>query len=166
QQEIGDRSGEGTTLNNISQIFKARGDYETALSDLKQSLAIQQEIGDRSGEGTTLNNISAIHHANGDYETALSYLKQSLAIKQEIGDSAGLCTTRFNIGVIHWENDEQQEAISAWVTAYRLARAMGLAQVLDALTQLAEQLGLPGGLEGWETLAQRMNPDTPDGESG
>ncbi|MCB9503717.1 MAG: CHAT domain-containing protein [Deferribacteres bacterium] len=28
-QQIGDKSGEGTTLNNISQIFKARGDYDT-----------------------------------------------------------------------------------------------------------------------------------------
>ena len=57
QREIGDKSGEGTTLNNISQIFKARGDYETALTYLKDSLAIQREIGDKSGEGTTLSNI-------------------------------------------------------------------------------------------------------------
>ena len=48
---LGDKSGEGTTLNNISQIFKARGDYETALRYLEQSLAISQEIGDKSGEG-------------------------------------------------------------------------------------------------------------------
>ena len=61
QQEIGDKSGEGTALNNISQIFKSRGDYETALSYLQQSLAIRQEIGDKSGEGTTLNNISQIY---------------------------------------------------------------------------------------------------------
>ncbi|WP_041951818.1 tetratricopeptide repeat protein, partial [Spirosoma spitsbergense] len=30
-QQIGDKSGEGATLNNISQIYQARGDYETAL---------------------------------------------------------------------------------------------------------------------------------------
>ncbi|MCE7925167.1 MAG: hypothetical protein DYG98_19100 [Haliscomenobacteraceae bacterium CHB4] len=29
--EIGDRAGEGTTLNTISQIHKKRGDYDTAL---------------------------------------------------------------------------------------------------------------------------------------
>ncbi|MFZ4664601.1 MAG: CHAT domain-containing protein, partial [Caldilineaceae bacterium] len=60
RQEIGDKQGEGTTLNNISQIFKARGDYETALRYLEQSLNILQEIGDKQGEGTTLNNISQI----------------------------------------------------------------------------------------------------------
>jgi hypothetical protein len=35
KQEIGDKSGEGTTLNNISQIYDARGDYDTALSYLQ-----------------------------------------------------------------------------------------------------------------------------------
>ncbi|NIM14018.1 MAG: tetratricopeptide repeat protein, partial [Candidatus Aminicenantes bacterium] len=50
----GDREGEGTTLNNISQIFDSRGDYEIALSYLEQSLKIRREIGDKAGEGTTL----------------------------------------------------------------------------------------------------------------
>ena len=50
----------GTTLNNISQIFRARGDYDQALEFLEQSLAIRKEIGDKSGMGTTLNNISQI----------------------------------------------------------------------------------------------------------
>jgi tetratricopeptide (TPR) repeat protein len=44
---------EGTTLNNISQIYKARGDYATALKYLEQSLAIRKEIGDRAGEAVT-----------------------------------------------------------------------------------------------------------------
>ena len=75
RQAIGDRSGEGTTLNNMSQTVYARGDYETALRYLEQSLKISQAIGDRSGEGTTLNNISQIYDARGDYETALRYLR-------------------------------------------------------------------------------------------
>jgi uncharacterized protein YozE (UPF0346 family) len=49
---------EGTTLNNISQIYKVQGDYTTALTHLTNSLAIYQEIGDKAGEGTTLNNIA------------------------------------------------------------------------------------------------------------
>ncbi|MEA3412882.1 MAG: tetratricopeptide repeat protein [Pseudomonadota bacterium] len=155
QQEIGDKSGEGTTLNNISQIFRARGDYDTALGYLKQSLAIRQEIGDKSGEGTTLNNISQIFRARGDYDTALGYLKQSLAIQQEIGDKSGEGTTLFNMGHIHLQNEEVQEAVSAWVQAYRLARPMQLAQALDALAQLADRLGLAGGLQAWDELSKK-----------
>ena len=46
-QEMGDKSGEGTTLNNMATTAHARGDYETALKYLEQSLKICQEIGDK-----------------------------------------------------------------------------------------------------------------------
>ncbi|MGB0732493.1 MAG: tetratricopeptide repeat protein, partial [Pontibacterium sp.] len=92
-QEVGDRAGESTTLNNISGIYNARGEYDQALDYLTQSLAISQEIGDRSGEGTTLNNISQVYKARGEYDQALGYLTQSLAISQEIGDRSGEGTT-------------------------------------------------------------------------
>jgi len=152
-REIDDRNGEGATLNNLATTAHAKGDYETALDYLKQSLAITREIGDRNGEGTTLNNISLIYSARGDYDTALDYLKQSLAIQREIGDVAGLCGTLFNIGHIHLQNEEVQEARAAWVQAYRIAKQIGLAQVLNALDNLAKE---QGGLEFWEELARQF----------
>ncbi len=155
-QEIGDKSGEGTTLNNISQIYDARGDYDTALEYLKISLAIRKEIGDRQGEGTTLNNISQIFKVQGDYEMAMDYLKRSLVIQREIGDLAGLCSTKFNMGHIYWQYDDPNNALSSWVTVYRMAKPMNLAQALQALESLAPQIGLPGGLDGWEQLSQQM----------
>ena len=112
QQQIGDRAGEGTTLNNISQIYDAQGDYETALTYLKQSLAIRQQIGDRAGEGTTLNNISQIFKAQGDYETALTYLKQSLAIRQQIGDRAGEGTTLNNMATTAHAQGDYETALT------------------------------------------------------
>ncbi len=159
-REIGDKTGEGATLNNISTIHLARGDYDTALQYLQQPLAIQQEIGDKAGEGATLNNISLIHHARGDYDTALQYLQQSLAIRQEIGDKAGLCATLFNIGLIHLQNDEIPQAVQIWVTVYRSVKAMNLAKGLDALEELANDLNLDGGLEAWERLSRQVGETT------
>jgi len=76
QQEIGDKQGEGTTLNNISLIYHARGDYETALEYLKRSLAIRQEIGDSSGLCATLFNMGHIYYQNKDLSNAvLSWVK-------------------------------------------------------------------------------------------
>ncbi|MCW5207012.1 tetratricopeptide repeat protein, partial [Desulfobulbus sp. F5] len=85
-RELGDKEGEGTTLNNISQIYHAQGDYTTALKYLEQSLVIHREVGNRAMEGVTLNNISLIYDARGDSATALTYLEQSLVIRREIGD--------------------------------------------------------------------------------
>ncbi|POZ52594.1 tetratricopeptide repeat protein [Methylovulum psychrotolerans] len=155
-QDIGDKQGEGSAFNNLSQIYHAQGDYDTALRYLEQSLQIWQDIGDKEGEGATLNNISQIYHAKGDYDTALRYLEQSLQIQQNIGDTAGECTTLFNIGLIHWQNDEQQQALSTSLKAYRMAKHIGLAQVLQSLDELAKDLGHEG-LAWWETL----NPAEP-----
>ena len=73
RRDIGDKAGEGTTLNNLSQISDARGDYDTALRYLEQSLAIRREIGDKAEQPQRF-------QARGDYDTALRYLEQSLAI--------------------------------------------------------------------------------------
>jgi tetratricopeptide (TPR) repeat protein len=150
QQEIGDKKGVGATLNNLSQIYDARGDYATALDYLQQSLKIQQEIGDKKGVGATLNNLSQIYKARGDYATALDYLQQSLKIQQEIGDKAGLCATLFNIGHIHHQNEASALAMQYWQESYQIAKEIGLSEVLNALQNLAGQLGLPNGLAGWE----------------
>ena len=157
QQAIGDKRGEGATLNNIAGIYHARGEYDPALEYMKRSLSIQQEIGDKRGEGTTLNNIGQIFQARREYDGALEYLKRSLSIRQAIGDTAGLCATLFNMGHIHAQKKDMSNAISSWVTAYRIASKINLAQVLQALAALAPQLGLPEGLEGWAMLAKQMD---------
>ena len=150
-----DRHVQAEALGQTGKQHHHLGNFRVALPYFQQSLQISQEIGDKSGEGTTLNNISQIFQARGDYDTALRYLQQSLQIRQEIGDVAGLCATLFNMGHIHAQNNEINEAVSAWVTVYQLAKPRQLAQALQALADLAPQLGLPPGLDGWEMLSQR-----------
>nr|VFJ92016.1 MAG: AAA ATPase domain-containing protein [Candidatus Kentron sp. LFY] len=155
-RDIGDRQGEGATLNNIAAIHQTRGELDEALGYLTESLAIFRDIGDRKGEGTTLNNISQIHKARGELDEALDYLGQSLAIQRDIGDRAGVCATLFNIGHIHLERGEHRAALEKFVTVYRMAREIGLAEVLGALDKLAHGLGVPEGEDGlafWEGLA-------------
>ncbi len=157
-QQIGDTRSEGAALNNISQIYDARGDYDTALEYLQKSLVISQQIGDIRGEGTTINNISQISQARGDYDTALEYLQKSLVISQQNGDRSGLCSTLFNIGINHYLKQNILAAVSAWVNSYLIAKQIGQAQVLQALAKFAPTLGLPEGLDGWDALAQKMQP--------
>ena len=64
--------------------------------------------------------------------------------------------TQVNIGHIHFQKKEIFHAVQAWVMVYRLAKSMDLAQALDALKNLAEQLKIPDGLEGWEELSKQM----------
>lgn len=90
---------------------------------------------------------------------ALFYLKQSLSIRQQIGDGAGLAAGLFNMGVLHWQSDEKQEAYSVWLKAYQIARQIRQADVLQALTNLAPQIGMVEGLAGWEELARKSKDE-------
>ena len=42
------------------------------------------------------------------------------------------------------------------MNVYLLARQLNLAQALQALEDLAGQLGLDGGLESWQALAEKF----------
>jgi len=159
-----DRKTQAEALGQTGKILLHLGNFEEAMPYLKQSLAIMQQIGDKAGEGATLNNISQIYDAQGDYATALDYLKQSLAICQQIGDKAGMCVTLFNMGHMFAREEKIQDAVQAWVTVYKLAKEINEYSALKALSELAPQLGLPEGLEGWEMLANRNKEEEAAGE--
>jgi CHAT domain-containing protein/Tfp pilus assembly protein PilF len=101
-QEIGDRIGEGTMLNNIGEIYRYLGQYPLALDYLQQALPIRQEVDDRVGEATTLNNLGLVHHSQGQYTRALDYFQRALAITREIGDRWTEATTLNNIGEVYY----------------------------------------------------------------
>ncbi|MEJ5312377.1 MAG: tetratricopeptide repeat protein, partial [Anaerolineae bacterium] len=83
-REVGDRAGEGTTLNNIGLVYNALGERRRALETYEAALAIRREVGDRAGEGTTLNNIGWIYLNEGDKAQARTYLEQALAIAEAV----------------------------------------------------------------------------------
>ena len=84
-QQIGDRQGEGATLNNLATTALAKGDYDTALRYLEQSLAILQQIGDIYGMAATMANIGAMLFEQESYEEAIPILMQAYAILEKIG---------------------------------------------------------------------------------
>ena len=153
EREAADR----LALDEIIGPFQKAGLYRTLLDKWLPAIresdvpAIQARALGHSGQN---------HHFLGQYDAALKYFEQSLAIRRAIGDAAGLCATLFNMGHIYMQNDQPQEALGAWLTVYRLARQMNLAQALQALEGLAGQLGLPGGLAGWEALSRQLGEET------
>jgi len=62
-REVGDRAGEGTTLNNLAALYQDSGQPQRALSLYEQALSIMREVGDRAGETTILNNLAAVYQS-------------------------------------------------------------------------------------------------------
>ena len=111
------RQQEGLALNNVSQIYYARGDYETSLDYLNQSLAIQQEIGDKAGLCATLFNIGHIHLQNEDKVEAMRVWTTVYTIAQKVELAQAL--------------DELE----------KLAVNVGLSNGLDGWENLARKMG-------------------------
>ncbi|MGB2682852.1 MAG: tetratricopeptide repeat protein, partial [Candidatus Competibacter sp.] len=125
QRAIGDRTGEGTVLNNLALICHARGDQDTMQRYLEEALAIYQAIGDRGGEGLALNNLSQIYHMRGDYETALRDLEESLVIRQAIGDQVGEGATLNNLSRIYRARGDHEKALRYLRDSLTIYRAIG-----------------------------------------
>jgi tetratricopeptide (TPR) repeat protein len=114
---VGNRAGEGTTLNNIAGVYHVQGRYGEALAHLEQALAILREVGNWAGEGTMLNNIAGVYIDQGRYGEALEYLEQALAILREVGDRANEGTTLANIGYVYEQMGQPAQALDYYEQA-------------------------------------------------
>jgi tetratricopeptide (TPR) repeat protein len=77
---------EGTTLNNIGAVYRARRQYDQALQNHRRALIVLREVGDRAGEEATLNYIGLVYRARGQHDQALENLQQALVIQREISE--------------------------------------------------------------------------------
>ena len=115
QESIYDRAGEGITLNNIFQIYDARGDFDKALEYLKQALSIYREIGDRTGLCSTLFNMGHIHMTRKETQEAMSAWVTAYLIAKEIGHAEVL------VALKNLAKGSGEEGLAFWE---RLAQAM------------------------------------------
>jgi CHAT domain-containing protein len=131
-REIGDRSGEAGTLNNIGFMQKSLGNYPSALEYYQQSLAITQEIGDRAGEAQALNNIGIVNDLQENYPSALDYYQQSLVITQEIGDRATESATLQNTGIAYRDSGQYQQAEEVLFEAAAILESLRSSELSEA----------------------------------
>jgi tetratricopeptide (TPR) repeat protein len=145
-QEIGDRAGEGNSLNNIGAIYSSQGQYGDALGYYQQALAIHQEVGDRALEGSTQVNLAYLYQAQDNLSAAKAAIDEALNIVEQIrADISGndarttyLATVQdhYQLKVdilmqLHQQQPQPRYDIEALATADQ-GRARGL---LDLLTE-------------------------------
>ncbi|MFH1635876.1 MAG: tetratricopeptide repeat protein, partial [Chloroflexota bacterium] len=119
--------GKATTLNNLAQIYFARGDLDRALALYEESLAILERIGDIHGKATTLNNLAQIYFARGDLDRALALYEESLAIQEQLGDLRGKSTLLYNLAQLYASRSDLDRALSLYQESLALSERIGLA---------------------------------------
>ncbi len=88
-REIGERSGEALTLNDMGPAYAGMGQKQKALEVYNQALKSGAKLGSRQGEALTLNFIGRLYRDLGQHQTALDYYNQALPIWREVGNRNG-----------------------------------------------------------------------------
>jgi tetratricopeptide (TPR) repeat protein len=82
---VGDRGGEGTTLNNLGRVYDSLRRKEEALDHYQRALAIRREVGNRWGESVSLLNIGLLLDQMGRTREAVTYFERNVALDEAIG---------------------------------------------------------------------------------
>jgi CHAT domain-containing protein/Tfp pilus assembly protein PilF len=122
RREVGDRAGEGTTLNNLGEVYRQLSQYAKAIEYYEQALAIRREVQDRAGEGTTLNSLGSAYWSLSQYAKAIEYYEQALTIRREVQDRAGEGTTLSNLGRAYSSLSQSAKAIEYYEQALAIMR--------------------------------------------
>ncbi|MDJ0601822.1 MAG: tetratricopeptide repeat protein [Crocosphaera sp.] len=109
-REIGDRQGEGNSVQNLGFLYNYLAQYKQAIEYLQESLAIKREVGDHKGEACSYTGLGNVHNSLGQYKQAIEYHQKSLAITAKIGDRYGQASSYNNIGNVHNSLGEYEQA--------------------------------------------------------
>jgi len=110
-EELQDRSGTASGLNNIGLTFERLADYPKALAYYERSLKIRTELGDTALMTGPLTNIANIYADMKEYAKAEVYYNRSLQISEETGDQQMIAGSLANLGIISDEQGEYGKAM-------------------------------------------------------
>ncbi len=133
------------TIYHIGTAKAELGEYQTALDNLKQALAIFQDEKYGVGEAYTLIALANLASETGRDAEALDYLKQSLGIARKGSDNRGIVDALMKLGQIESRLGNDSKAIEEEKDALASARAAGYsseqAQALEAMAEAMLRLG-------------------------
>ena len=82
------------SYHQLGMLAQARGDYESAEVQYKQSLTTHERLGNQAGLAASSHQLGALAKARGDYDSAEAYYQQSLSIDKQLGNPAGMAKSQ------------------------------------------------------------------------
>ena len=145
REQLGDRKGMASLLNNIANVKENKGDYLGALDGYQQSLKIREELADTARILRSYYNIANLLEKMGDYPEALDNIFRYLEGADPEAEADGIANAWNIIGNIRTETDRYPEAQVAYQKALDLHRSLGnewqQASVLTNIANLHDSQG-------------------------
>ncbi|MEV4312698.1 tetratricopeptide repeat protein [Actinocrispum sp. NPDC049592] len=124
-RQEGDPMAEASILDIVGLIYYNLSDYQRAITNHNEALALNRRIGNRTGEAASLHNLGRVHSQLGRPAQAASYYSQALTINRETGNRAGEATGLNYVGVAQLSLGRPDQALSWHKQSITLARELG-----------------------------------------
>lgn len=140
-----------TTLNNLAELYRTKGEYARAERFYERALAIVEGLsGPEAAEvATTLNNLANLYRAEADYARAEPLFRRALKIyaKVEGTEHPDVALVLNNLGAIYQDRGDYDRAEPLYLRALAIReKALGKEHpdVASTLSNLAELYGSKG----------------------
>ena len=138
-QQLGDKRGIATALNESGLIAACRGRYAEARQLFEQSLAIKRELGDDWLIANSIVNLGLIAGYQTDYASAYTLHQESLAIYRALDETCGMAIASGNLGHTALHLGRLAEARAWQAESLQLFNAVG---DKDGLTECLERFAM------------------------
>nr|BFE74483.1 hypothetical protein GCM10020092_077840 [Actinoplanes digitatis] len=89
-------------------------DYQQALIQCREALALNQKINNRYGEASAWDSIGFVHHHLGQYREAVACYRSGLKLVRDLGDRPGESILLDHLGDTHRAAGDLPAARHAW----------------------------------------------------
>lgn len=112
-------------LRSLSDIYKARGDFDKADTILQDALALYGAGGDDTGKARIYAAIGALKLTRGDLDAAEAFTEKALDLQEDAGDRKGLAYAYGNIATIYTERHDFAGAERMYRRSLDIHRSLG-----------------------------------------
>jgi tetratricopeptide (TPR) repeat protein len=124
-QELDDKVGLTTALNNMSTALGSLGDLDSATKMLQEALTLFQALDDDNGQVLVLNNLAMVHELQGDYTQASVFGQNALELSRARDFQWYLPALLDTLGSIYVAQGVYDQATAYFCEAISVAQALG-----------------------------------------
>ena len=123
-RELGDRFGEGQTMDKLANLLHESGEYDRAAAEHERATQLLHDEGYRRHEAHALSGLALSVRAMGDYDRARRLHRQVAAISEELGDLESQWVELVSLGNIAYELGDFPEALTWYGDALPIIRTL------------------------------------------
>ncbi|MBC7863654.1 MAG: tetratricopeptide repeat protein, partial [Bacteroidia bacterium] len=111
QEEVGDKNGIATSLNQLANIYAQQEKTDSALLNYQRGLLLFREIKEKEGVAITLSRLTDLMHSSGNESAALKYGLEGLKISKELGEPTIIRDVSKTLSDIYQKQQQPKQAL-------------------------------------------------------